>query len=163
MKKNRNPQKYHARKKIVQKACPIILAAIASLFPATVPEIKADLVGSRYMNVTGDSPNPWTHRIGQGKNTPLWDPEILTIDAAGIVDVTNSTAISLGDNVSIIVNGLVHARNNSGGGTYGTGANVVETNSNTSIVVNQGGSIIKEGSQNQGRGDQCPWFCESNQ
>ncbi|HBT75546.1 MAG TPA: hypothetical protein DEB39_01180, partial [Planctomycetaceae bacterium] len=132
---------------------PIILAAIASLFPAAdVPAnvTTTQVPGGQIVTVDSSAPNPWTSTIGTGINTPAagttYDLHVLP---GAAISVVNRNAISLGNNLSITIDGTVTG-NSSSGGIYGTGPNVIEANSGVTILVNQSGSVQQIGSTTNG-------------
>ncbi len=65
------------------------------------------------------------------------------------IEVTNRNGISLGDGARITLQSgsAIRGNQNSGGGNYGTGNNLVEFNSNGTLLVEEGASIIKTGSE----------------
>lgn len=136
------------KKSLARKLCPIFLAAIASLFPATLSKTQADLIGVGTPNWTVTGGSPWTQLIGSGKNTPANNPKNLTVNADGEVKSSNYPAISLGNDIVITIYGKVDGNINSGNGLYGTGPNLIEVNANNQIIVKSGGSIVKTGSNN---------------
>lgn len=132
-------------KKLTRKLCPVFLAAIASLFPTTLPKAQADLIGVGTPNWTVTAGAPWTQLIGNGKSTQTNNPKNLTINAGGEVRSTNHTAISLGNDAVITIFCKVDGNINSGNGLYHTGPNLVEVNANNQIIVKNGASIVKTG------------------
>ncbi len=65
------------------------------------------------------------------------------------IDVENLNAISLGDNASITLQSGSSVRGDqfSGGGLFGTGNNVIEFNSNGTLVIEAGAQVVKTGTQ----------------
>lgn len=84
--------------------------------------------------------------IGDGLNTP--DGTTVTVDAGSTLDGGNAPAISLGNNGTITIDGLVQNNATNGNGKYpGVGANTIEANSNNRITISATGRVISSGPQ----------------
>lgn len=83
--------------------------------------------------------------VGKGKQT--LNASTVEIEEGAGLHVENKNAISVHDNADVTIDGAVSGHiTTSGGGNYGTGYNIVESNSNTTITIGKTGSIIKTGS-----------------
>ncbi|MDX3900374.1 MAG: autotransporter-associated beta strand repeat-containing protein [Sphingobium sp.] len=76
----------------------------------------------------------------------------MTVQSGAQVSVTNSNAISLGDNATITLedNSLVSNNATSGNGQWSAGNNTIEFGSNGRLTVGVGASILANGTQNNG-------------
>lgn len=97
------------------------------------------------------SPNPWTQTVGTG-NKAVEDNRTVTVQTGSTISVGSANAISLRDNANINVQGGAMVSNNatSGPGLFNTGNNTIEFRNNGTLTVDQGGSVLSNGRQNNG-------------
>ena len=127
-------------------ALPVVLAAAAGTGLGASPALAACTTAGTVTSCTGASPNPYTSTIGTG---PGLNGRTVNVLNGAILSVSNSPAISLGNDatVNLRTGAQVQAVTNGGSGNFGSGPNVVEFNSNGTLVVEQGASIVKTGSE----------------
>ncbi|MGV2980213.1 autotransporter outer membrane beta-barrel domain-containing protein [Camelimonas sp. ID_303_24] len=122
------------------------LAAPALIAGASAARADCTTVGS-VTTCTSAAVNPYPTMIGTG---PGDDNRTVTIENGATVGVTNTPAISLGNNAMITIRtgGKVtdHADNN-GDGPWGTGNNAIEFGNNGRLLIEAGASVIKTGDQ----------------
>ena len=97
------------------------------------------------VNCTVDDPNPHGSIVGSGSSSTI---TTVTVGNGAEINVKNTDAISLGNNVNITIKdgGTVRNEADSGSaGKWGVGANTVEFGSNGTLIVEKGGQIIKTG------------------
>ncbi|MFO1208401.1 MAG: autotransporter-associated beta strand repeat-containing protein [Amaricoccus sp.] len=129
-------------------ALPLVLAAAAGVI---LPPSRA-LANCTTAGVTttcgSAAPNPYTSTIGTG---PGLDGRTVEVLSGASVATVNAPAISLGDNATINVRtgGAVSGNTVAGEGNFGSGPNIVEFNSNGTLLVEQGASITQTGSNNR--------------
>lgn len=97
------------------------------------------------------SPNPWSQTVGTGNKTAE-DNRTVTVQSDSTINVGSANAISLRDGANIKVQSRAIVSNNatSGPGLFGTGNNTIEFRSNGTLTVDQGGSVLSNGSQRNG-------------
>ena len=87
--------------------------------------------------------NPYATTVGAGPGSLITTVNVET--GAGISTV-DASAISLSDNATItLLPGSTVQNAGSGGGNYGTGINTIEFRNNTTLIINQGASVISTG------------------
>ncbi|CAJ0856981.1 hypothetical protein R20233_00457 [Ralstonia sp. LMG 32965] len=97
------------------------------------------------------APNPWSQTVGTGNNAAE-DNRTVTVQPGSTVNVGSANAISLRDNANIHVQGGATVSNSatSGPGLFSTGNNTIEFRSNGTLTVDQGGSVLSNGRQQNG-------------
>lgn len=97
------------------------------------------------------SPNPWSQTVGTGNNAAE-DNRTVTVQSGSTISVGSANAISLRDGANIHVQNGATVSNNatSGPGLFGTGNNTIEFRSNGTLTVDQGGSVLSNGRQQNG-------------
>lgn len=89
-----------------------------------------------------------THTIGTGRGN---DNVTVKVEGPNGISVGNSNAISLGNNANITIDGATVENNATNSpGNYGTGANVIEVNSNSTINIDPGSVVRANGTENNG-------------
>ena len=93
------------------------------------------------------APSPWTSTIGTGPTTASSSQVIVGPNAQVVVG--NTSAIALSDNSSIVVqsNALVQNSSTNTTGTYGTGGNTIDFRNNNTLTVEQGATVLSNGTQ----------------
>ncbi|MGA3251884.1 MAG: autotransporter-associated beta strand repeat-containing protein, partial [Paraburkholderia sp.] len=93
------------------------------------------------------TPSPWTSTIGTGPSTPAG--AVVNIGPNAQVVVGDATAIALADTANITVSSgaLVQNTAKTNGGLYGTGANTIDFRNNSTLTVQQGGTVLSSGTQ----------------
>lgn len=91
------------------------------------------------------APNPYTNPVGTGSND---HGKTVVVEDGSTISVTEKSAISLGNDAHITLESGATVSNavNGSGGNYGTGFNTIEFNSNGTLIVEEGASVIKTGS-----------------
>jgi outer membrane autotransporter protein len=87
----------------------------------------------------------YTSTVGAG-NTAAADNQVVIVNGAGISS-GNASAITLRDNATITVNGIVQNYSSNSGGGYNTGGNTVEFRNDSTITINPGGAVVSLGPQ----------------
>ncbi|PLC42620.1 hypothetical protein C0Q88_11755 [Ralstonia pickettii] len=95
--------------------------------------------------------NPWSQTVGTGNNAAE-DNRTVTVQTGSTINVGSANAISLRDNANVRVQNGATVSNNatSGPGLFGTGNNTIEFRSNGTLTVDQGGSVLSNGRQQNG-------------
>lgn len=121
-----------------------ILAAGAVPLFSTGAQADCAIVGSTTTCGSG-APNPHTSTVGAGGTD---HGKTVVVEDGSTISVTERNAISLGNNAHITLESGATVSNvaNGGGGNYGTGLNTIEFNSNGTLIVQEGASVIKTGS-----------------
>lgn len=93
------------------------------------------------------APSPWTSTIGTGPTTASSSQVIVGPNAQVVVG--NTSAIALSDNSSIVMqsNALVQNSSTNTTGTYGTGGNTIDFRNNNTLTVEQGATVLSNGTQ----------------
>ncbi|CAB3836229.1 autotransporter-associated beta strand repeat-containing protein [Achromobacter deleyi] len=133
--------------KLVPRPLTVLVgAALFGGWPATGVQAACVTSGSSTTCNT-NAPNPATTPIGQGPTTA--SGAAVTLQPNARLEVTNTNAVSLGDNAQITVNAGAVISNNatSGAGLWSTGNNTVEFGSNGTLNIAQGGKIQALGTQ----------------
>jgi hypothetical protein len=93
------------------------------------------------------APSPWTTTIGTGPSNA--SGATVTIGSNAQVVVGDATAIAVSDNANITVSSgaLVQNTAKTNNGLYGTGANTIDFRNNSTLTVQQGGTVISSGTQ----------------
>ena len=93
------------------------------------------------------APSPWTTTIGTGPSTASGSH--LTVGANAQIVVGNTSAIALSDNSNIVVQSGALVQNSSTNttGTYGTGGNTIDFRNNNTLTVEQGATVLSNGTQ----------------
>ncbi|KKX33367.1 autotransporter outer membrane beta-barrel domain-containing protein [Rhizobium sp. LC145] len=92
------------------------------------------------------APNPHTATVGTGRGD---HGGTVTLGSGAQINVNGANAISLGNNASITLQSgstVGNTANSWTGGLFNTGLNTIEFNSNGTLLVEEGASIIKKGS-----------------
>lgn len=121
-----------------------MMVGVATLPFSAEEALAACVTVGQATSCTVAPPNPSLGKIGTGPAAGN-DGRSVTVDPGAELFVTGDSAISLRDNATINISGIV--RNNvwAGAGDYGSGLNTISVNSLASITVNLGGQIIKQG------------------
>lgn len=93
-----------------------------------------------------NNPQTWTSTIGTGPATESHGL-IVHVNDGATVSTGNANAISVGDNSSIFIDGIVKNAATTNEGNYNTGANTVESQTNTTISIGVTGQILATGSE----------------
>lgn len=116
----------------------------------TSPALAACVLSGATTTCTSAAPNPWTATIGTGRD-PANDNQTVIIESGATVSTADANAISLHDGAAITVRDGGTVTNQTvwdgPGGLYNTGLNTIEVNSNSTIIIERGGSVIKTGDQ----------------
>ena len=122
-----------------------LFVALGSLALGTDAYANCVTTGSTTVCDTS-SPNPFTSQVGAG-NSAAGDNQTVTVDPGATISSGNASAISLRDNATITVNGVVqnYATNSSGG--FNTGGNTIEFRNNGTLTIGSGGQILSNGPQ----------------
>ena len=93
------------------------------------------------------APTPWTSTIGTGATTASGSS--VTVGNNAQIVVGDSSAIALSDNATIVVQSgaLVQNAAVNSSGTYGTGANTIDFRNNSTLTVEQGATVLSNGTQ----------------
>jgi len=93
------------------------------------------------------APSPWTTTIGTGPTTTSGAQ--VTVGSNAQIVVGNTSAIALSDNANIVVGSgaLVQNASTNTTGTYGTGGNTIDFRSNNTLTVEQGATVLSNGTQ----------------
>jgi hypothetical protein len=112
--------------------------------------------GSTYTCDT-NAPNPYTTgKLGapegasasaSGVSNGNYNSNTVNILAGSTINPGNSSAISLYNNATINVYGLVQNAATNATGSYGTGGNTIEFNNNSTLRVYSGGTVYSQGTQ----------------
>lgn len=129
---------------LVSAACIAVLTNIA-LIP--LPAFANCTTTGTVTNCDTSTPSPWTTTIGTGPTAP--SGASVTVGPNAQVVVGDATAIALGDSANITVQpgALVQNSARTAGGTYGTGANTIDFRNNSTLTVQQGGTVLSAGTQ----------------
>ena len=93
-----------------------------------------------------NSPNPYLSTVGQGNSSAADGRTVTVLPGAGI-NSGNASAISLRDNATITVDGLVENRSTNSQGGYNTGGNTIEFRDNGTITIGPDGKVLSTGTQ----------------
>ncbi|MFO1141627.1 MAG: autotransporter-associated beta strand repeat-containing protein [Amaricoccus sp.] len=129
-------------------ALPLVLAAAAGVFLPSSRALANCTTAGVTTTCSNTAPNPYTSTIGTG---PGFNGRTVEVLNGATVATVNAPAISLGDNATVNVRtgGAVSGNTVSGEGNFGSGPNIVEFNSNGTLLVEQGASIVQTGSNNR--------------
>lgn len=128
------------------------MALVASPLTVFAIAAKAACVTSGAVTTCdATSPNPWSQTVGTGNNAAE-DNRTVTVQTGSTINVGSANAISLRDNANIRVQDGATVSNNatSGPGLFNTGNNTIEFRSNGTLTVDQGGSVLSNGRQQNG-------------
>jgi outer membrane autotransporter protein len=95
------------------------------------------------------APSPWTTMIGSGPATAAGAN--VTVGPNAQIVVGDSSAIALSDNANVVVQSGALVKNSAvnTNGTYGTGGNTIDFRNNSTLTVEQGGTVLSSGTQGQ--------------
>ncbi|MGN6648963.1 autotransporter family protein [Trinickia sp.] len=93
------------------------------------------------------APSPWTTMIGTGSTTA--SGSTVTVGPNAQISLGDSSAIALSDNATVTVQAGAVVKNAAvnTGGTYGTGGNTIDFRNNSTLTVEQGGTVLSGGTQ----------------
>lgn len=132
---------------MAKAACPILLAAVASLFPYSMNTVSADnlIKDGNNWTVIYDGSGPYTQMIGRGPHED--DGITLTVNANAHVKRGDSICISLRDDNIINVYGTAenHATTELPANYSGKAHNVIEFRSNTILNIYDGAYVYAGG------------------
>ena len=122
---------------------------LASTALITGYALMAPTTGFAACTTTADTTScvgPVTQTTTVGSGRPSNDKTVI-VEGDATIDVGQANAISLGNNANITLKSgaLVTNVANREGGNYGTGFNTIEFNSNGTLVIEEGASVIKTG------------------
>ena len=124
-------------------AIAILIPSAASLIPSDA-QAACTTNGSRTTCDTA-APNPWTSRVGTGRN---YNNATVEVSPGSTIGVGNTNAISVGDGATINVRSgatVTNSTTTNGNGLFGTGPNTIELGSNGKILVEAGGRVVETG------------------
>jgi outer membrane autotransporter protein len=135
----------HAAPGARPKATVLAVLGYVALIPA-LAHANCTTVG---VTTTCDTsaPSPWSTTIGTGPSTASGSQ--VTVGTNAQIVVGNSSAIALSDNANIEVQSgaLVQNSATTTGGTYGTGGNTIDFRNNSTLTVDQGATVLSNGTQ----------------
>lgn len=127
----------------VRAACVALLLGLAGAPPSWAACAPSGVV------ITCSADSVQATRVGNGAASSGVTLDVL---AGARIDVGNATAVSVGDNATLHLYGgaLVQNNGSSANGVFGTGPNTIEFNSNNSLTIDAGASVVSRGSSGQG-------------
>ncbi|MGN6232933.1 MAG: autotransporter family protein [Trinickia sp.] len=129
------------------KAMTLAVLGYVALLPA-LAHANCTTVGSA-TTCDSSAPSPWTTMIGTGPTTASGSS--VTVGPNAQIVVGDSSAIALGDNATVLVQSGALVQNGAvaTNGTYGTGGNTIDFRNNSTLTVEQGATVLSNGTQGQ--------------
>jgi len=129
------------------KATTLAVLGYVALLPA-LAHANCTTVGSA-TTCDSSAPSPWTTMIGTGPTTVSGSS--VTVGPNAQIVVGDSSAIALGDNATVLVQSGALVQNGAvtSNGTYSTGGNTIDFRNNSTLTVEQGATVLSNGTQGQ--------------
>ena len=131
---------------LLRSTTALALVAFGGASTAGLPALAACVTAGAVTTCDATPPNPRTATLGTGRGD---DGRTVVLQDGAAIEVVNRNGISLGDRATITLQAgsAVRADQNGGGGNYGSGNNLVEFNSNGTLLVEAGAAIVKTGTE----------------
>jgi len=129
------------------KATTLAVLGYVALLPA-LAHANCTTAGSA-TTCDSSAPSPWTTMIGTGPTTVSGSS--VTVGPNAQIVVGDSSAIALGDNATVLVQSGALVQNGAvtSNGTYSTGGNTIDFRNNSTLTVEQGATVLSNGTQGQ--------------